>query len=194
MLHAAVELLEEHGPSSMTTRKVTARVGTSSMAVYTDYGSIGGLVAAVVDHGFGLLARELEALPMTDDALGNAWLTARLVREFALGHRHLYAVMFAAESVAGYARSGEDLRQGVETLRFLHRICARLVDEGIFTLADSRAATRRFWVTMHGHLMLELAGYAEPEVEPLTSYGDSVSTLMIGLGADPEVARASVTA
>ncbi|MFC7754693.1 TetR-like C-terminal domain-containing protein [Tsukamurella soli] len=155
---------------------------------------MGGLVASVVDHGFTLLLRELEPKQFTGEHLADIWTIAQIQRDFALTHRHLYAVMFAAETVGGYQRSGHDLEQGIETLRFLHRHCRAAVEAGDLTVDEPRTATRQLWISIHGHLMLELAGYMDTEPEPVRSFAQTVATVMIGLGADQTSARDAVDA
>jgi AcrR family transcriptional regulator len=192
MTIAAVELLEEHGPGAMTARKITARVGTSSMSVYTDFGSMKGLVGSVVDYGFGLLLEELNVLELTGHPLRDLWSAVSTLRSFALAHRHLYAVMFAAESLGGYERSGDELVEGVETLRFLHRICVRAQEDGHFAVDHASEATRQIWIVMHGHVMLDSAGYLSLDPRRAGSYADTIRHALIGLGASPEDARAAV--
>ncbi len=182
MTQAAVELLEQDGPNAMTVRKITAKIGMSSIAVYTEFGSMENLVASVVDYGFLQLLQKFQQLPDTNQVLLDLWNTVCVAREFALEHRHLYAVMFAAESIGGYQRSGIELEQGIEGLKFLHELCVRAVDAKIFS-SSSRHATQHIWATMHGRLMLELAGYLSNEKELLKSYGSLIATSMIGLGA-----------
>ena len=52
MLHAAVGLLDEHGPDALQTRKVASAAGTSTMAVYTHFGGMRGLIAELADEGY----------------------------------------------------------------------------------------------------------------------------------------------
>ena len=52
LLHAAVGLLDEHGPDALQTRKVASAAGTSTMAVYTHFGGMRGLIAEVAEEGF----------------------------------------------------------------------------------------------------------------------------------------------
>lgn len=52
LLHAAVGLLDEHGPDALQTRKVASAAGTSTMAVYTHFGGMRGLIAAVAEEGY----------------------------------------------------------------------------------------------------------------------------------------------
>lgn len=189
---AAVALLETQGPDAMTARKVTAQVGTSRMAIYTDFGSMAGLIASVVDHGFGLLLGEFERQRFTGRHLVDIWAIAQAQRDFALAHRHLYAVMFAAETVGGHQRTGAELEQGIEALRFMHRHCRAAVADGDLVVDEPRTATRQLWVGIHGHLMLELAGYMNNEPDPVRSFAETVSTVMIGFGADPTPVRRAV--
>lgn len=189
----AVELLEEQGPANMTARRVTTRAGTSTMAVYTHFGSMGGLVGSVVDHGFGRLFEDFSSLRLTEgDTLGNLWLTIDATRRFALGRRHLYSVMFAAESVGSYERTGDDLRQGTETLRFLHGRCREAIAAGHFDVPRTLDATRQVWATMHGYIMLELAGYTSVEPETPDIFSDAIARTFVGLGADREAATRAV--
>lgn len=50
MLHAAVALLDAHGPDALQTRKVAGATGTSTMAVYTHFGGMPELIAEVADE------------------------------------------------------------------------------------------------------------------------------------------------
>lgn len=191
MTLAAVDLLETSGPNEMTARKITARIGMSSMAVYTDFGSMAGLVAAVVDHGFGLLRRDMEASESGEDPLTDLWLTTSAVRQFALEHRHLYSVMFAAENFAGYERSGSELEQGIETLAILNRQCKRVIADGAVRELEVGDVTRYIWGMMHGHIMLELAGYLD-RGEPRFAF--AMQSAFIGIGAHLDAAVAAVAA
>ncbi len=190
---AAVELLERHGPADMTVRKITAKVGVSRIAVYTVFDSMAGLVAAVVDYGFAALAAEYRTLDEQPTGLGDVWVGAQTTRDFALAHRHLFAVMFAAESFGGYQRTGADLDQGREALRHMHRACKKARASGELPLAQSDwDATRQLWVTIHGYLMLELAGYFALDAEAGDTFAGVISTALIGLGADSGRARGAV--
>lgn len=189
---AAVVLLETDGPSAMTTRKVAAQIDSSSMSVYTDFGSMGGLVAAVVERGFTMLGAELDRLRESDDVLADLWSGLQVARAFALEHRHLYSVMFAAESLGGYQRTGDELRQGIETLRMLSGACRRACADGVFTVPDPWDATRQVWVTMHGFFMLELAGYLPALADSDGAFAEAVRLAMTGLGAPADLAQRAV--
>jgi len=191
MTLAAVSLLEEHGPEAVTARKVTAKVDMSSIAIYTEFGSMAGLVASVVDHGFTLLLQRLKKQSLSEDALADLWGATCKAREFALAHPHLYAVMFATRNIGGHERTGAELQQGTETLRGFHRMSRHAVETGQLAARPGHV-TRQLWTVIHGHLMLELAGYLTLEADRQGAFADIIATTLTGLGADPDAARAAV--
>ena len=70
LLHAAVGLLDEHGPDALQTRKVASAAGTSTMAVYTHFGGMRGLIAEVAEEGL----RQFDAaltVPQTADPVAD---------------------------------------------------------------------------------------------------------------------------
>ena len=50
MLNAAVRLLDDEGPDALQTRRVAGAAGTSTMAVYTHFGGMRGLIAEVAEE------------------------------------------------------------------------------------------------------------------------------------------------
>ena len=58
LLDAASEMLVHGGPDAISLRKLAARVGTSTMAVYTAFGGKDGLIAALFMEAFDRLAND----------------------------------------------------------------------------------------------------------------------------------------
>ncbi len=56
LLDAASEMLVHGGPDAISLRKLAARIGTSTMAVYTAFGGKDGLIAALFTEAFNRLA------------------------------------------------------------------------------------------------------------------------------------------
>jgi AcrR family transcriptional regulator len=69
LIEAAARLLADEGPAGLSTRRLAAEVGTSTMAVYTHFGGLPELVRAVVREGFKRLGDHLSAVSETDDPL-----------------------------------------------------------------------------------------------------------------------------
>ena len=159
LIEAAARVLGEEGPSALSTRKLASEVGTSTMAVYTHFGSLPGLVGAVVDEGFARLAAHMAAVPHSDDALIDLAQLATAYRANAIDNPHLYAVMFGSASLGGYRRSGDELERGVETFQVLVAGTQRAIDAGALAADDAATVAYQLWCALHGYVMLELAGY-----------------------------------
>ena len=91
LLDAAEDLLQEAGVEGLSIRAVADRVGTTTRAVYTVFGSKAGLLAALGQRAFGVLGTGVAALPETDDAAADlVEATLRAFRRFALDHPALF--------------------------------------------------------------------------------------------------------
>jgi AcrR family transcriptional regulator len=77
LVEAAAHVLAGSGPSALSARKVAAAAGTSTMSVYTCFGSMEVLVRAVVEEGFAMLERRLVEVEPTDAASSPARSTSR---------------------------------------------------------------------------------------------------------------------
>ena len=159
LIEAAARVLGEEGPSGLSTRKLAAEVGTSTMAVYTHFGGLPALVAAVAEEGFARLAEHMARIERTDDALVDLAQLAMAYRSNALDNPHLYAVMFGSVPLGGYRRTGEELDTGRETFDALVAATQRAMDEGKLAPDDAESVAAQLWSALHGYVMLELAGF-----------------------------------
>ena len=70
LLRVAVDILNQDGPDGLQTRKIASAAGTSTMAVYTYFSGMPGLIAAVAEEGI----REFDAaltMPPTADPVAD---------------------------------------------------------------------------------------------------------------------------
>lgn len=180
---AAITLLEESGTQGMSTRKIAAAAGTSTMSVYSDFGSLGGLVAEIVDRGFAQLADAINSEQPSGNAFTDLGNVFAAYREFALRHPNLYRVMFAVESVDGHIRSGEELRQGGDVFMLGYEVMQPVIKRGNFE-APGRSSIE-MWGAAHGIVLLELAGYLDVlfGTQP-TLLRTQLGKLLIGNGCD----------
>ena len=185
LLDAAAQLLAEQGISSLTTRKISAAAGTTTMSVYTRFGSIENLVNELVLSGFSRLEEELLRVQDSDDALLHlVGLTAAYFRN-ARQHPALYRIMFGTIALGEFRPiKRETLSTGRYTLELVVQAIQRLIDEGSIQPGNAFHLANEWWVLAHGYVLLELSGYFEasssiPKVlEPL------LKRFFIGLGAD----------
>jgi AcrR family transcriptional regulator len=192
LLDGAARLLAEEGPSALTLRRVATEADTSTMAVYTHFGSMADLADAVVTEGFARLAMLLAEVPRTDDAIADL---AGLGRAYLINSRrnaHLYAVMFGTASLGKYRpQTADDRERGRYTFDEVVETAARAVQQGRLRPAEPLAIASQLWTAMHGYVMLDLSGYfGEAGIEHVL--GPMFVSLLSGLGADPDAILASI--
>jgi AcrR family transcriptional regulator len=200
LLRAAVGLLDDHGPEALQTRKVAAAAGTSTMAVYTQFGGLHALIAAVAEEG----RRQFDVavtMPDTDDPVADLLLCGVAYRQFAIEHPHLYRLMFGSTSAHGINAAAHNLlTMTVDEIRVEYGAFAQLVHlvrrsmrAGRITAgsADDEqaviATAAQFWSIAHGFMMLELADYFGCDgyaVAPVL--GALVGNLLVALGDTPD--------
>jgi AcrR family transcriptional regulator len=207
MVHAAVGLLDEHGPDALQTRRVAGAAGTSTMAVYTHFGGMRGLIAAVAEEGLRQFDTAL-SLPETDDPVADLFALGTAYRRYAIERPHMYRLMFGSTSAHGiHAPAGNVLALTVAEIEqhipsFAHVVRAvRRSARGGRIGAQARdtaivATAAQFWALIHGFVMLELAGfYGDDGAAVLPVLAAMTSNFFVALGDSPErVARSQRSA
>lgn len=208
MLHAAVGLLDSDGPDALQTRKVAGAAGTSTMAVYTHFGGMRGLIAAVAEEGLRQFD-EAQTVLRTDDPVADLVVTGAAYRRYAIERPHMYRLMFGSTSAHGInAPAGNVLTLTVAEIEqhhpsFAHvvRVVRRCMLAGRITAggadddASVVATAAQFWALIHGFVMLELAGYYGDDgsaVAPVLTA--MTSNLLVALGDTAERVAQSVQA
>ncbi|OBI23176.1 TetR/AcrR family transcriptional regulator [Mycobacterium sp. E2497] len=200
MVHAAVGLLDEQGPDALQTRRVAGAAGTSTMAVYTHFGGMRGLIAEVAQEGLRQFDAAL-SVPRTDDPVADLFATAAAYRRYAIERPHMYRLMFGSTSAHGInAPAGNiltltvaEIEQHIPSFAHVVRAVQRSVQAGRITVcsgADDRtlvATAAQFWALVHGFVMLELAGhYGDDGAAVAQVLGSMESKFLVALGDSPE--------
>lgn len=157
LIEAAARVLDEDGPSALSTRRLARETGTSTMAVYTHFGGMPALVGAVVAEGFARLHQRVGAVPLSDDPLADLRAAAAAYRDNARDNPHLYAVMFGAVPL-GLELTREQRDVGRPAFEQLVAAVTRVKSAGHLD-GEPAAAAAQFWSALHGYVMLEHAGY-----------------------------------
>jgi AcrR family transcriptional regulator len=150
----AEKLFAAHGPDAVTMREMADALAVSSMTPYRYFKDKDAILAAVRTRAFNQFAAAMEAARQTAKARsGNAYV------EFALAHPAAYRLMFDVsqptfadypELVAAMGRARLTMGEGLRELAAAGRF-----------KGDVELAAYVFWSTMHGAVMLELAGLLE---------------------------------
>ncbi|MEM6104846.1 TetR/AcrR family transcriptional regulator [Mycobacterium sp. 050272] len=206
MLHAAVGLLDEHGPDALQTRKVAGAAGTSTMSVYTHFGGMQALIAAVAEEGLRQF-EEAQRVPQTADPVADLFVTGAAYRRYAIERPHMYRLMFGSTSAHGInAPAGNVLTLTVAEIEqhhpsFAHvvRVVRRCMLAGRITVGSADddasvvATAAQFWAQIHGFVMLELAGYYGDDGSAVAPVLNTLtSNLLVALGDTAERVAQSV--
>jgi AcrR family transcriptional regulator len=148
----AERLFAARGPDGVTMRQMADALGVSSMTPYRYFKSKDDILAAVRTRAFNRFAAAMESARAKPRS-GNAYL------DFALANPAAYRLMFDV-SQPTYAEYPE-LVQAMDRARLTMGGGLReLAASGRFS-GDVELAAYVYWSTMHGAVMLELAGLLE---------------------------------
>ncbi|OBK78622.1 TetR/AcrR family transcriptional regulator [Mycobacterium sp. 1164985.4] len=203
LVEAGIRILERDGLAALSARKLAAETGTSTMAVYTHFGGMSGLIDAIAGESFVRFTRALTEVPQTEDPVADFFVMGGRYREFALQNPQRYQMMFgtAAESLNRYhadltvtgsatarsewAMSFEALLDGVRRMIEADRIR----DDG------EAAVAGRLWSISHGAVLLEIAGFFGHEGHGLTQIlGPLIVDTLVGMGDERDRTMESLSA
>ena len=155
IVDAALALLQNDGLKAVTMRRVAQRLSIGAMTLYTYVDGQRELHREMVRRGFAMLHRRCKASSTLGTPEGWRGGSQAYIR-FAIDHPNLYKLMFDTPM----AEDDRDLMQGgFEPL--MEKVRAHLAAEGLDgdRLEEKAcAATRRYWIALHGLAMLAIAG------------------------------------
>lgn len=192
LIDIAARLLAEEGPRALSTRRIAAEAETSTMAVYTHFGSMSGLVREIVYEGFARLQSHFSQIKDTDDPVTDLCVHGRAYRGNAVANSHLYAAMFGGEALSGFELSEEDRQHGRYALTAIVECVSRCIESGRFRPADPAMVAHHMWFAMHGLVNLELGGYLIDPWGADECFESQTVGLVVGAGDDFESAVRSV--
>lgn len=187
LVAAAARILAADGPRALTTRRLAAEAGATTMAVYTHFGSMDEVRKVVRQEAFAQLAAAQEALAATGDPVADLTAAALAYFDNGLTHPELYRTMFVDQPP-----EGDDA--GEPTFRHLLAAVTRCVDSGRFDRTDPAAQpiwAAELWTAQHGMVTLALAGLL-PADQIRAVLIDMTYRLCVGFGDEPAAARHSV--
>ncbi|WP_433259934.1 TetR/AcrR family transcriptional regulator [Actinosynnema sp. CS-041913] len=194
LVDIAARLLAEQGPRALSARRIAAEAGTSTMAVYTHFGGMSGLVREIVHEGFARLQRHMTRVARTGDPVADMALLGRAYRHNATANPHLYAVMFGASTLAGFSLSEDDRQHGRYTLAAVVECAARCMAVGRFRPGDPELVAHEMWTATHGLVTLELGHYLIQPWDADRCFEAQLVGLMVSAGDTLSTATDSVLA
>jgi AcrR family transcriptional regulator len=180
LLRVAREIVEKDGLAAVTLRAVGAAAGVSRGAPYRHFTDKSDLLAAVAAQALQTLAATVDgAARDTTDPVTRIDQALRAYVEMALRSPELYSFTFSTD--LRVAQSVELHEAGLGAYGALHRLVIGANRSNL----PADLVTSALWATMHGSVMLVLAGHTEPDQhldDPLSVIRLAASAL---LGIDP---------
>lgn len=193
LLAEAEALVRRDGPEGIALRELARACGSSTMAIYTLYGGKPGLMQALYTVGFARLHTYALGVEQRDAPL--RWMVRQMLayRRFALDNTGLYRLMFGGEKRFVPTDRHTRFASLAAPVDDTYPAFAELVDAVGTCMAHHRTAAPEpaevddfaflVWGQMHGHVSLEIAGYADP-VDALGRYQNAVRFICTHCGAD----------
>jgi AcrR family transcriptional regulator len=188
----AERLFAEHGMEAVTMRELARELGVSAMTPYRYFKDKNSILAAVRANAFNDFAAALEQAACVRgnaaeraDAVGQAYL------HFAFAKPHAYKLMFDFNQPDD-GRFPELERAALRARRTMTGYMEALVKGG-FLAGDPDILGQVFWATVHGLVVLHLAGKLKPTPDFDTVHRTAMRLLARGAQAisQPEKRRAS---
>lgn len=156
MFDAAEQVLREEGPQALSVRRIAERAGTSTQAVYTQYGGKPGLADALYREGFRRLAERMERLDLPADPIERIRALSHAYRDNALANAHLYGLM-TGNPIPEYEPPVESRREAMRTIRPLISAIVDAIAAGQL-VGDPDRISHQMWAAGHGLISLTLNG------------------------------------
>ena len=191
LIEAGTRLLESEGPESLQARKVAAEIGASTMAVYTHFGGMNGLLEAIVSAAFESFGAALASAPKTDDPMADFFVMGHAYRQFALASPQRYRLMFGL--AAPQKLHVPEMPVATATFDQLVTAVERIVSTGRIRADDTVDLAGRIWSMIHGVVLLELVGTFEQDGRALTHILSPMTIdMFVGMGDSRESAELSL--
>jgi AcrR family transcriptional regulator len=196
LVEGGVRLLEGGGPQSLSVRNLATEAGTSTMAVYTHFGGMTGVIDAIAVEVFARFTKALTEVEQTDDPVADFFVMGAAYRDFALANPQRYSLIFGTRSPAtltGYRTdltvtgNPTDRAEWSVSFEALRNVVRRMIGAGRIRDDGELAIAGRLWSLTHGGVMLEMAGFFGHEGHGLTQIlVPLIVDVLVGMGDDRE--------
>jgi AcrR family transcriptional regulator len=202
LVEAGMRVLERDGMVALSARKLAAETGTSTMAVYTHFGGMTGLVDAIAGEAFVRFTAALTEVEQTDDPVADFFVMGVHYREFALANPQRYQMMFgtSAESVERHhadltvTGNASDRAEFAVSFEALLNVVRRMIGAGRIRDDGASVVAGRLWCITHGAVLLEIAGFFGHQGHGVTEIlAPTTVDILVGMGDDRQRTNQSLT-
>jgi|694.fasta_scaffold14424_9 AcrR family transcriptional regulator len=180
VLDASVQLIHDVGLAGLSMREVARRAGVSHQAPYHHFADKAAIVAALVEHGFTMLASRMEAAERTGPPDQRMRRVGRAYVDFALEQPVHFRLMFRPE-LSDPARFPAAHAAGGRAFAVLDRLVGEIAGPRA-SRSRKDALVSMHWSLVHGLSTLLLDGPLASELGADVARGrhvDHVLTLFL---------------
>lgn len=189
ILDKASALLVEEGPHALSMRKLSERVGASTIVLYTYFKDKQEILNELYLEGFARLQQDLEAVALGDDPVRYVQELGRAYRRSAVANSTYYQIMFS-RCVPGFTPSEQSLEKSKNSFRVLRQGVQLCADAGIPLLGSVGRTAQVLWSTLHGVISLELFGYVGDALAGEALLEQAMQTISAGMAKPAKAAKA----
>jgi AcrR family transcriptional regulator len=180
ILDQASQLLAESGPDALSMRRLSQRIGASTIVLYTHFRDKQAILDELFIEGFERLRADLAAVAPSADPLHALLDLGRAYRHSAVGNATYYQLMFS-RCVPGFDPSVQSREASKRAFAILVTAVKRCIDEGAIPSGDPAQMAHTLWGTLHGLISLELFGYLPPSVSGEARLEQAIHIIRDGL-------------
>lgn len=185
ILDKASALLVQEGPHALSMRKLSERVGTSTIVLYTYFKDKQEILNELYLEGFARLQQDLEAVASGDDPMLYVKALGRAYRRSAVANSTYYQIMFS-RCVPGFTPSRQSLEKSRSSFLVLRQGVQLCADAGIPLLGSVGCTAQVLWSTLHGVVSLELFGYVGDALVGEALLEQAIQTFSAGMAKSPK--------
>jgi AcrR family transcriptional regulator len=180
ILDQASAILSQEGPHALSMRKLSEKVGASTIVLYTYFKDKQDILNELYLEGFVRLQRDIEAVAAGDDPMEYVMELGRAYRRSAVANATYYQIMFS-QCVQGFTPAPESLEKSKNCFAVLRNGVQRCADAGLIVPGSATHTAQVLWGTLHGIISLELFGYLGSAAMGEERLEQAIQTIKAGL-------------
>jgi AcrR family transcriptional regulator len=184
IIDVAFELIAEKGAEGVTARELAKRAKTSTMSIYSRFGGMPGLFAAVSHAAILILNDYVTRAHSTEGPLDLVRQVTRAYRRFALDHPAAFRLVTSAIG-HGEGRSFISAIREEAAYRFHLKAIEACEEAGLLKPGtDCRMLADHVWAGSHGMIAFEISGAFDDYDDLDARFVGMVDGIMAGALAD----------
>ena len=182
LLRTAGGIIRRGGVGALTVRGLAAEAGVTTRAIYSLFSGLPELIAVLCARSTDAMVRHHEAVPVTDNPIGELLPLALAYRSAAREQADLYEMLYTP--VAAPASADVEYPQQVQrTIGRVQDTLRRAILAGQLHPVDDHEVFQGLWAVVHGLTALELRGVLGTPEECDHIWNETITTHVRGLTA-----------